>query len=284
MLGFGRIEGSPDSLIETCGNPDKNMFNIWGGACSEGQATFDGYPVGLLSVDGVLYCFRNMNNSEGEEYKPDVELCWSADLGKTWLRADWVISGADFGEISFLNFGKDYAGARDDYIYMYGTEMHLRDKIFMARVPKDKIKERSAYEFLSGFDVNNKPIWNSDIANRKAIIHDPNGCNAIPRVCYNPGIERYILAIGHKQIEELGIFEAPEPWGPWYTVAYYNNWGNCKSEDGHALAWDFPTKWISPDGLTMWCIFSGNQHRSELPDGAREFDRCNIVKATLNLY
>ena len=82
----------------------------------------------------------------------------------------------------------------------------------------------------------------------------------------------------------MGIFEAPEPWGPWYTVAYYNNWGNCKSKDGHALAWSFPTKWISPDGLTMWCIFSGNQHRSALPDGAREFDRCNIVKATLNLY
>ena len=60
--------------------------------------------------------------------------------------------------------------------------------------------------------------------------------------------------------------------------------GKCNSNDGHALAWDFPTKWISPDGLTMWCVFSGNQRRAELPDGAREYDRFNIVKATLKLY
>lgn len=285
MLGFGRIEGSPEHLIETCGKPGKNMFNTWGGACSEGSAKFDGYPMGLLSVDEVLYCFRNMDNSKYEEYKPDIELCWSGDLGKTWSRADWIFNGGEFGEISFLNFGRDYSGARDNYVYMYGSEMHIRDKIFLARVPKENIKNKSAYEFLSAFDGNNNPVWNSDITKRKPIIYDPNGCSSVPRVSYNPGIKRYILTIGHRQIEELGIFEAKEPWGPWYTVAYYNNWGNCNSsEEGRALAWDFPTKWISPDGLTMWCVFSGNQKRDELPDGAREFDRCNIVKATLKLH
>ena len=248
------------------------------------QTDFGGYPQGLISVDGVLYCFRNMDNSDVKEYKPDDELCWSDDLGETWSRADWVFNGGIFGEISFLNFGRDYSGARDNYVYMYGTEMHIRDKIFLARVPKNSIRKKSAYEFLSGFDVNNNPIWNSDILNRKPIIHDPNGCASIPRVCYNPGINRYILAIGHSKIEKFGIFEAPEPWGPWYTVAYYSNWGNFNSGDGYALGWEFPTKWISPDGLTMWCVFSGYDSNGDLPDGAREFDRFNIVKATLKIF
>ena len=84
--------------------------------------------------------------------------------------------------------------------------------------------------------------------------------------------------------KQLGIFDAPNPWGPWTTVAYYSDWGGYQSGEGaYALGWDFPTKWMSEDGKTMWCVYSGSDRGGTLPDGARILDRFHIAKATLKL-
>jgi hypothetical protein len=63
----------------------------------------------------------------------------------------------------------------------------------------------------------------------------------------------------------LGIFDAPEPWGPWTTVAYMNY------SDGTQFAHDFPgvpdttffwnfsNKWLSEDGKEFTLIFTGSR-------------------------
>jgi hypothetical protein len=51
----------------------------------------------------------------------------------------------------------------------------------------------------------------------------------------------------------LGVFNAPEPWGPWTTVYYDDDW----SQGARTYQHKFPTKWMSPDGKTMWLLFSG---------------------------
>src|SRR5690606_13655321 len=57
---------------------------------------------GLLCVDGVLYLYaRNAGNSQ---------LAWSRDHGRNWTWCDWKWT-TSFGAPTFLNFGKDYAGA-----------------------------------------------------------------------------------------------------------------------------------------------------------------------------
>ena len=80
-------------------------------------------------------------------------------------------------------------------------------------------------------------------------------------VVYNPGIRRYLLTLAYNAAGDWGIFDAPEPWGPW-TVVFHND--TSKSAAG-TDAWEvpgthgyrLPAKWISPDGLTMSLIFSG---------------------------
>ena len=44
-------------------------------------------------------------------------------------------------------------------------------------------------------------------------------------VSYNAGLRRFILMTGHTEVPKgnLGIFEGPEPWGPWKTVLYLND-------------------------------------------------------------
>ena len=52
----------------------------------------------------------------------------------------------------------------------------------------------------------------------------------------------------------LGVFEAPNPWGPWRTVYYVDNFLGMRG--GSHLGMDFPIKWQSADGRTLWATFS----------------------------
>jgi hypothetical protein len=51
----------------------------------------------------------------------------------------------------------------------------------------------------------------------------------------------------------FGIYEAPEPWGPWTTVYFTENWDVGPGETS-----SFPTRWMSADGKTLYLVFSGN--------------------------
>jgi hypothetical protein len=79
---------------------------------------------------------------------------------------------------------------------------------------------------------------------------------------------------------QLGVFDAPDPWGPWTTVAYYENWGRM-SAVGEGLSCEFPPKWISADGLTLWSVFSVYGEGGK--QGVHGHDKFNLLKATLTL-
>jgi hypothetical protein len=56
----------------------------------------------------------------------------------------------------------------------------------------------------------------------------------------------------------LGIFDAPEPWGPWTTVAYYDDW-HVPSGKGSTFFYVFSNKWMSLDGLDFVMIWTGTR-------------------------
>ena len=79
---------------------------------------------------------------------------------------------------------------------------------------------------------------------------------------------------------ELGVFDAPSPWGPWTTVAYESHWGRM-GHAGQGLTCSFPTKWISADGQTLWCVFSA--YGDGAKEGINAHDKFNLVMAKLEL-
>ena len=271
-MGFARIEGKP---------PGFNAININGGANPENPASWKcaycGKTGTLLFVDGTLYTWVNIQNGD----PPDTVLWWSDDMGVTWQSAKWKFEGGGkFEPRAFVNYGPDYAGARDDYVYIYGRDrgyVYGRDRgsfplVFLARTPRDRITDRLAYEFYAGTDDNRNPVWNTDISARKAVFTDPNGVNYIAAI-YSPSLNRYLMSLHHGDyIGRFGIFDAPEPWGPWTTVAYYNNWAGLGDDIG-GMPKSFPGKWISTDGTEMYAIFSGSD----------EWDSFNLVKVNLKL-
>ena len=207
---------------------------------------------GLLMVDGVLYLFvRNAGNSR---------LGWSNDRGNTWVWSDWKFT-TSFGCPTFLNFGRNYAGARDEFVYVYSHDSdsayNPADRMILARVPKTRISERNAYEFFQGRDDKQQPLWTNEIRDRKAVFVNANNCYR-SGITYNARLKRYLwcqtIPGGDTRFSGgFGIYDAPEPWGPWTTVFFTKQWDVGPGETA-----SLPTKWMSPDGKTVHLVFSGD--------------------------
>jgi hypothetical protein len=247
-LGFAKVTGGPADFVGV-NFPARN-------ADARGDDKNGRKASGLLMVDGVLYLLvRNVGNGQ---------LGWSRDHGATWTWADWKFTES-FGHPTFLNFGKNYAGARDGFVYVYSFDSDsayaAADRMVLARVPKAQLTQRDAYEFFTGLDAKGRPGWSKDIAQRGAVFTNPGECYR-GGVSYDAGLQRYLWCQviprsthpqGMRFEGGFGIYDAPEPWGPWTTVFYTEHW-----DVGPGEASSLPPKWMSADGKTVHLVFSGN--------------------------
>lgn len=247
-LGLVRVTGGPE---------DFQGVNL---AAQGGEFPGDGRKgrkaSGLLMVDGVLYLLaRNLDNAQ---------LAWSRDRGATWTWADWKFT-TSFGCPTFLNFGPNYAGARDGFVYVYSLDgdsaYEPADRMVLARAPRDRITDQGAWEYFVERNAQSVPVWSRDIARRGAVFTFPGNCYR-GGVTYNAGLGRYLWCqiLPHSTHPQgmrfqggFGIYDAPEPWGPWTTVFYSPQWDVGPGETS-----SLPTKWMSPDGRTAHLLFSGN--------------------------
>lgn len=196
------------------------------------------------------------------------QLAWSGDRGKHWTWADWKFS-TSFGCPTFLNFGANYKGARDGFVYVYSLDANSAyepaDQMVLARVPKEKVKQREAYRFFSGIAANGEPMWTDKIGQRKPVFSHAGNCYR-SGISYHPVHRRYLWVQILPQSKDprgprfqggFGIYDAPEPWGPWTTVFFTREWDVGPGETA-----SFPTKWMSADGRALNLLFSGDDHFS----------------------
>jgi hypothetical protein len=182
----------------------------------------------------------------------------------TWTWCDWKFTES-FGCPTFLNFGRNYAGARDEFVYVYSHDNNSAyksaDRMVMARVPANRIPDRAAYEFFAGLNSAGQPTWTTDVARRAAVFTHPGRCYR-SGISYNAPLKRYLwcqIIPGPDTRFEGGfaIYDSPEPWGPWTTVFFTEAWDVGPGETS-----SIPTKWISDDGTTIHLVFSGDDHFS----------------------
>lgn len=252
-LGVARIVGEPTDFIGQ---------NVWGGHETENPTTFDGKSLGLLSLEGVLYMWVGPG-SRFEAWET-TRLAWSEDLGGNWQQSaePFFLHTDGLSKPTFLNFGQDYDGARDSNVYVYAPDGSAGAAgpfidITLARVPVDQIRNHDQYEFFQGLDGRDEPQWGSDAAARVPVLTDTVGGANAPSVVYNAPLGLYLLIKTHGTPTGphggLGIYEAENPWGPFSPVLYEDNWMGSE-HIGYA---SFPSNWISPDGTTLWMVFTG---------------------------
>jgi hypothetical protein len=177
-------------------------------------------------------------------------LAWSEDHARSW---QWGFRFQEsFGCPAFLNFGRNCAGARDGYVYAYSSDgpsaYESYDRIVLGRAPATRIRERGAWEFLRDPAG---PVWTKDIHQRGAVFTYPRHCQRLD-VVYHPGLGRHLLALGYNHNSGWGLFDAPEPWGPWTTAFHTESW-DFAGTHGYRL----PAKWIDTAGKSMYLVFSG---------------------------
>jgi len=253
-LAFATVSGKPPTHSASDLPTDIDTLVGWG---KEGIKAS-----GLLMVDGVLYLWVRNYQVDGDWRH--ARLAWSEDHGRTWTWAGWHFAET-FGCPEFVQFGPNYRDARDGYVYVVsqaGNDAYAFDRdIVMARVPRKSIHRRGAYEFYLGSSAGEQPRWSPDIHRCRPVFSDPRGTQRIA-ITHNRALGRYILTTAHDDgsgtthTPALGIFDAPEPWGPWTTVYYSDRWA-----DGWMIHHKFPPAWMSEDGRVMWLVFSG-QYRT----------------------
>ena len=275
LANLWRITGTPPEHEAECISDFE-----WVQCLGEGPLDNGIKPAGILSVDGVLHMFiedtamagrcgfHQMNVSAWPIVSTDHGLTWSPAPAPDSLERRFFTGR--FASPHFLQCGKDYAGARDRYVYAYAcadehdvANWNNGDVMYLGRVPKDRILMRDAWEFYGG-KKDGLPVWVADLGQSAPVFRYPH-MTSENEVVYNTGLGRYLLLnwayldgehfTYGANYSELTIFEAPEPWGPWELVYRELNWGPCGDYQPR-----LPTKWISADGHKAWLLSAGNFH------------------------
>lgn len=123
-FGFGRIEGD---------FPDFTVHNVSGGKNSEhpidpvfdgtgfGNEKGNGKCYGMLAIDGKIYAWRIGDGHP--QHMAFSELYVSDDYCATWWFAgvrytkEHFANERGFFAPTFCNYGRNYEGSRDDYVY-----------------------------------------------------------------------------------------------------------------------------------------------------------------------
>ena len=279
-LGVTRIEGSADSY---------RGFNVWGGHEAEHPATFDGKSWGMISTGGSLFMWVVPDVPDGKTYRNHyefIELAQSSDHGATWTKAPWKFTESENITIpTFLNLEQDNSGVPEefgDYVYSYfirpqnptmeqegpqgvGLIVHKPGVLYLARVRSaELLRDKSAYEFLCGYDAEKNPLWGS-LNEKHPVFEDLNGVGWCMSASYHSGLKRVLLCTEHGESKRglIGIFDSPTPWGPWTTIKYHEPTKPFGAQrPGSELDWKnnvffvaFPTKWMN--GYTFTMNFTG---------------------------
>lgn len=135
------------------------------------------------------------------------------------------------------------------------------DQVYLARVTPSPqtINDLRAYEFFAGHDERGEPIWTRDFAAIRPLLEWNNNMGCVTAT-YVPGLRKYLMCVtdgwpGTGPMRSY-ILEADVLTGPWRMVVYLNNFG----EQAYFL--NFPSKFISDDGLRLWLCYSANYSES----------------------
>lgn len=269
-----RIDGAPtseDDMRGTTLSSGAAISSIWSGS------DYNRKPTGMLCLDGDLYLAVQDLRLHTFSDAPAATITRSRDRGRTWTyeRSAPMFDHHVFTTIMFLDYGRDAEHAPADYVYAYGldnnwsfdTPLAPPTRLYLARIPRTALQDRSRWEFFRGYDGESQPRWTSDIAARAPVLEDTRRTYTTPLnpmqrfrnmtvinqggVVYNAPLQRYLYASWTEYTFEF--YEAPQPWGPWThffsTDVGITPW-NSSRNGGYATT--LPSKFISSDGTTMW--------------------------------
>jgi hypothetical protein len=258
------------------------------------------YPAGSLVYDGAWYYgtyLLDQTPGKGLNWDilgPFVGFRYSTDCGKSWHAAQHSPKHPLFDEPKkkdgpvklglphFVDFGKNMEYSPDGKAYMVSQGATANDpgprdanlswitgdKIYLARVKPSiaNMNRRSAYEYFAGHDEQGRARWTRDFQKIEPLV-DWNNHTGNVSVTYDAPLKTYLMAVtdGGNTIGKYNtyILESSRITGPWQLVTYMRNFGE------QAYFVNFPSKFISKDGRTLWMSYSANFTNGYLHNGMK---------------
>ena len=338
-------------MIRISGGPDFTAKDTW--EC-EGwpfhPPANDGkgfYGYGTYAVGKRIYTWVWKSERNGYRRPIANRLIYTDDFGRTFRRWDGKLltkesfaetapgsfffykeqptprAGRDayaFNWIAFCQNGQANSAAKDDFVYMYAVEQYDARRLAMIRVSKDKLCDKSAYEYLVAVDAGGRARWSRNPAERGTTHVFPaknyNGldwlwCSWHPSVVYNEPLDRYIMVSygisdsgtsywsawcrqDSESAATVVMLHSKNPWGPWTLFYEQPEWktpGEVPPEWGFDAAasrtyqFKLNPKWIEDGGRTMYLHWSdaGGKWGDGHWGHSRFWYRWNQVKIHLEL-
>lgn len=273
-FGLAQMVGSP---------PNYTFRDIWGcksdGTGCDTGATHDaacdapyggelatfGVPASLLHVDNVLHAIVGQWSTT-----VTVKDLQSSNYGQSWSDPGVsfnIVTGA-FLPGSYLNYGAGYSGGDSKYVYLYGQKYETANATYLARIPRASFNNLATWQYFTGTFAS--PSWGAWGSATPVFV----GEGGVGSVQYFPVIGKYIVVAARNEVQQFGMYESANPWGPWYTIYYGNTWGNygLSAPEGDTIV---PSS-LSSDNKTFYLTFSGDA----TPDN---WDNYNLIKGTFVL-
>lgn len=110
-------------------------------------------------------------------------------------------------------------------------------------------------EFFAGHGAGGSARWANGIENSRPLLSWPGHCGCVTAT-FVPALGRYLMCVtdGWPTIKQMTSYmlESELLTGPWRVVNYLRDFG----PQGYFL--NIPSRFISPDGSTMWLSYSAN--------------------------
>ena len=277
------------------GNDPLNLVVYSLGTQRASAAPYQGrYPCGSLLHNGVWYYGTYCLAPSGKTPYGDMMVNWpwlgpfvgfrtSTDKGLNWRDCPHTPENPIFGETGlyghpvkigaphFIDFGKNMEHSPDGKAYMlaHGADIHDKmprfwnhswitgDQIYLLRVTPsvENINDATKWEFYAGKDGQGNAIWTSDFKDIQPLLEWNNNMGCVTAT-YNAPLKKYLMCItdGGNTCSKMNtyIMESDSLTGQWNLIAYLKDFGE------QAYFVNIPSKFISPDGQTMWLMYSGN--------------------------
>lgn len=228
---------------------------------------------GILALDSNLYMWVTPNrNTDGYRYGR----LYKARIGSNdWSLASWTLDPNDALPLvfpTFLQAGKNNSGA-GSYVYAYATRYGPRSTsrldvqygpdggaVYLLRASRgSNLLNKGSWSYFAGTS-GASARWTTNSRQAQPVFKDKNGAGPRVSAVYSPQMDRYFLMSGHTRdmAGNLGLFEGPNPWGPWKTV-YYDVLGKGTSLPKTAFFYGFLPTGFSNGGRDFTFTFSGTE-------------------------
>jgi hypothetical protein len=284
-----------NAVIEGDDPRDLTFRNIGRPQPAKPQPYTGRYPCGSLVYNGVWYYGEYCLGPEtykirhgGFDYNwpilgPMTGFRISTDYGETWTLSplspgkplfpepEKYLGPVKMGAPHFVDFGRNMEHSPDGKAYLLGIGAEGRDaedryanlswvcadQVYLARVmpSPENINDVTKYEFFAGLDESGRPIWTGDFSRIKPLL-DWNNNMGVATMTYDAPLKKYLMCVtdGWPTCGKMHtyVLESDAITGPWRLVTYMKDFGE------QAYFVNLPSKFIGPDGRTLWILYSAN--------------------------